>query len=267
MEEDTVPLLVRSSEEETKEGVEEGQSRNHLNTKTCRNYCAFFMLGFMCNATYNVVLAAAFDLMALSDEKRVTENGKNRSGFNCNKHSTATVLFAAIFPGLLLKYCAPYFIHLFSYHCRFIFIITTGMLSVLLPGTSKNVYVILFGVGFASISSCLSEITCLSLSHIFPKNALKIFASGTGFCYTVSFVYAATTTAGVLPQTAILIFLWVPALQVVTFWIVLKLPSDLKAPCVDKNSQKKNVITSMSLSEKFVRITRLWAYMLPLFLV
>ena len=214
------------------EDDEESKIHTDAGRETLRNCAAFFILGVLAEATYNISIAAAYDLMALSDKSQGIDHKIANNGFQCNKHSTATVLFASIFPALILKYCAPFCIHLFNYHIRVVIIVVSATLGLSLLGLSKNVYFILFGVGLGSISMGLSDLVTVSLTSFYGEKTLKFLSSGTGFSYVFTFAYAAMTTAGLHPQTTILIFLFVPVLQIITFWILLRLPKELKALAV-----------------------------------
>jgi len=256
-------LGFTDDEDETEE---ETKSVMNADRETFRNCAAFFILGVLAPATYTISITAAYDLMALSDKNQGIDHKVAKNGFQCNKHATATVLFVSVFPGLILKCCAPFCIHLFNYHCRFIMIVVSAILSLSLLGLSKNVLFILLGVGLGSISMGLSDIVTISLTSFYGEKTLKFLSSGIGFSYTFTFAYAAMTTAGLLPQTTILIFLFVPALQIVTFWVYLRLPEELQALC-GSSYQKECPTVAMSFTERCTRIALLWRFVVPMVLV
>ena len=235
---------------------EETMSDVNADRETLRNCSAFFILGVLAEATFNISIAAAYDLMALPDKNQGINHIIAKNGFQCNKHSTTTVLFASICPALFVKYCAPFCIHLFNYHCRVIMIVVSATFGLLLLGLSTNVSLILFGLGFGSISLGLGDIVAVSLTSFYGERTLKYLSSGIGFSDTFPFAYAAMTTAGLLPQTTILIFLFVPVLQIVTFWVHLRLPEELQALCGSSYLKECPTVT-MSFTERCTRIALL----------
>ena len=86
---------------------------------------------------YCISIAAAYDLMPLSDRNQGIGHRIAKNGFQCNKQSTATVLFASIFPSLILKYCAPF--------CSPISILATVKSSPLLSNFQDFPIPLLFG--------------------------------------------------------------------------------------------------------------------------
>ena len=242
-----------------------------------RNLVAFFIFGTCCNITYIVVLAAAFDLISITEANKLVNNDQkvNVNGFRCHAKSTAIILFLSVFPILICKYTAPFIVHCCNYHVRMMIIILSGLMSLAAPGLSSDTNVILFGVVCVSMNSGFGEITYLSLSSYYKKSVLPNFTSGTGLCGMATFLYAVITGAGVSPQSTILIFLVSPIIQGVAFWFILELPPELKifSQCGDQPLQtcpgnpKENSMSNMTFKERITRIRPLVKYMVPLFFV
>ncbi|XP_061444190.1 battenin isoform X2 [Rhineura floridana] len=91
-----------------------------------RNIVGFWLLGLCNNFAYVVMLSAAHDVLRhqkvpASNETEPTppsippESTANTSRYDCNTISTGAVLLADILPTLLIKFSAPFCIHLFPY--------------------------------------------------------------------------------------------------------------------------------------------------------
>ena len=274
MKEEELQLITRKEKEDVSD-EEEATHNVSDERESRRNHAAFFIFGICCNITYVIMLSAAFDLLN-ANRKQTKREIPLKSRFRCNNYSTGVVLFAAIFPTLLLKYTAPFVVQCCNYHVRFLIVVLMGMMSLLAPGLSTDINVIMFGVVCSSISSGFGEITYLSLTSHFKQTTVPCFTSGTGLAGLVSFAYAAITTAGFSPQNTILIFLISPVIQSVTFWFLLKPHpnseiSHLKDDRIFFHTcpgfDQENSMAKMTIPEKFKRIGFLWRYMLPLFLV
>ncbi|XP_039620912.1 battenin-like isoform X4 [Polypterus senegalus] len=144
-----------------------------------RNLTGFWILGLCNNFAYVIMLSAAHDILskqeAGSNSTRPTpapiptQNSSNSSRYDCNSLSTAAVLLADILPTLLIKLTAPFYIHLIPYGFRVLICIFTAAASFLIVSFSTGVWMSLFGVVFASISSGLGELSFLSLTAFFQR--------------------------------------------------------------------------------------------------
>lgn len=173
--------------------------------------------GLINNVLYVIVLTAALDLVGPSVPKGV-------------------VLLADVVPSFVTKLCAPYFIHLVPYPVRivvFVGLSAWGMLLVALSpaydggdgggGGATSISSKLVGVVLASLSSGGGELSFLGLTHFYGPFSLAAWGSGTGAAGLVGAgMYAlATTSFGFSVRTTLLASACLPAVMVVSFFVVL----------------------------------------------
>ena len=155
-------------------------------TDTRQIYGYFWLFGLINNVLYVVILSAAIDIVGPSVPKSV-------------------VLLADILPCLIVKVTAPFYIHRIRYAHRIILLILFSITGMVLVAIG-NVGLSLFGAVLASFSSGLGEVTFLQLTHMFKKEALNGWSSGTGGAGLVgSFVYMLMTTILKVPITVSLL--------------------------------------------------------------
>ncbi|CAF1065033.1 unnamed protein product [Rotaria sordida] len=187
-------------------------------------FIGFWLLGLCNNFGYVVMLSAAHDILKQEEDTNSTEpmphNTTNR--FDCNRLSTGAILLADILPALVIKLTAPFFMHRIIYNFRFILIVIFAASSLIIVGTSKIIALSLFGVVCASISSGFGEITILQLTSFYSKHTVSAWSSGTGAAGLLGALsYAGLTSLLKLnPRTAILILLFIPVLQVISYIMV-----------------------------------------------
>lgn len=157
-----------------------------------------------------IILSAALDLVGPNVPKGV-------------------VLLADVIPSFLTKLCAPYFIHAIPYHARiFVFVTLSacGMLLIALtPGYTdgSTITAKMAGVILASLSSGGGELSFLGLTHYYGPLSLAAWGSGTGGAGLIGAgMYAlATTTMGFSVKATILASACLPAVMLVSFFIIL----------------------------------------------
>lgn len=176
------------------------------------------LLGLINNVLYVVILSAALDLVGPSVPKGV-------------------VLLADVVPSFITKLCAPYFIHAVPYPVRvviFVALSAFGMLLIALspaydhanPAAGENdISTKLVGVMLASLSSGAGELSFLGLTHFYGPFSLAAWGSGTGAAGLVGAgAYAlATTSFGFSVKTTLLVSACLPAVMLVSFFIILPL--------------------------------------------
>lgn len=180
--------------------------RSSADIKT-RVATAFWLFGLINNVLYVIILSAAVDLVPSNIPKGV-------------------VLLADIFPSFAAKLFAPYVIHFIPYGPRTIFCASSSALGMLLIAYTPLVPVKLCGIGFASLSAGLGEMTFLGLTHFFSGQgyvALAGFSSGTGAAGLIgSGAYAfATTTLGFSSRATITASSILPAVLVLCYFFIL----------------------------------------------
>ncbi|UJR14649.1 hypothetical protein I4U23_001642 [Adineta vaga] len=184
----------------------------------------FWFLGLCNNFGYVVMLSAAHDILKQEEHENSTvpvpHNSTNQ--FDCNSISTGAILLADILPALVIKVSAPFFMHKIIYNIRFALIVLFAAGSLIIVGTSKIVALSLFGVACASISSGFGEITILQLSSFYSKHTVTAWSSGTGAAGLLGALsYAALTgPIGLTPKKAILVLLFIPVLQVISYIMI-----------------------------------------------
>lgn len=165
-----------------------------------------------------MILSAALDLVGPSVPKGV-------------------VLLADVVPSFITKLCAPYFIHLVPYPIRVVIFVALSAFGMLLIALSpaydhtnavtgdNDISTKLVGVMLASLSSGAGELSFLGLTHFYGPFSLAAWGSGTGAAGLVGAgAYAlATTSFGFSVKTTLLASAYLPAVMLVSFFIVLPL--------------------------------------------
>lgn len=141
------------------------------------------------------------------------------------------VLLADVIPSFLTKLCAPYFIHVVPYPIRiliFVALSAVGMVLIALtPGYTDggSITTKMAGVILASLSSGGGELSFLGLVHYYGPFSLAAWGSGTGGAGLIGAgAYAiATTTLGLSVQNTLLASACLPAIMLVSFFVILPL--------------------------------------------
>ncbi|XP_036446224.1 battenin isoform X2 [Colossoma macropomum] len=203
-----------------------------------RNQSGFWLLGLCNNFAYVVMLSAAHDILKRQESQNATVptpapgllqsdsgNSSNSSRYDCNPVSTAAVLLADIIPTFLIKLTAPFYIHKVPYGFRVLVCVATAAVSFLVVSFSATVWMSILGVIFASVSSGLGELSFLSLTVYFSNNVLSGWGSGTGGAGVAgALLYSALTQAGLSPRVTLLIMLLVPAVMMISYFVLLVFP-------------------------------------------
>ncbi|XP_030066023.1 battenin isoform X2 [Microcaecilia unicolor] len=168
-----------------------------LQASRWRNTAGFWLLGLCNNFAYVVMLSAAHDILRGQEAQNRTAEfevfttsisynasslpplsspppNSNSSRYDCNAISTAAILLADILPTLVIKFTAPFFLHLVPYNYRVLLCFLTAAGSFLIVSYSTTITVSLLGVVFASISSGLGEISFLGLTAYYHSYFLLL---------------------------------------------------------------------------------------------
>ena len=161
---------------------------------------SYWFFGLCNNFAYVIMLSAAHDILSPSVTNNTTpapisnETTNKTNKYDCNEVSTGAILLADILPGLFIKLIAPAFVHKIKYNYRVFIVVIVNASSYLIVSLTPSEYqwLIYIGVGCASFSSSLGEITFLSMSTMYSKAlSLTGWGSGTGAAGLVgSFGYA-----------------------------------------------------------------------------
>lgn len=140
-----------------------------------------------------------------------------------------TVLLADVIPSVLVKFTAPYFIHVVPYNVRvwlFSAISACGMLLVGFSSTARDasgITIKMAGIVLASLSSGGGELSFLGLTHYYGSSSLAAWGSGTGGAGLVGAgAYALlTTTFGLSVRGTLLASALLPLIMLFSFFVVL----------------------------------------------
>ncbi|KAJ5784326.1 uncharacterized protein N7503_009538 [Penicillium pulvis] len=171
---------------------------------------AFWLFGLINNVLYVILLSAALDLVGPDVPKGV-------------------VLLADVIPSFVTKLTAPYFIHLVPYSIRvviFVFLSVVGMLIVAMsPSYTEGGAITskIAGIILASLSAGGGELSFMGLTHYYGQFSLAAWSSGTGAAGLVGAgAYAlATNTIGISVNATLYASACLPALMVVSFFVIL----------------------------------------------
>ncbi|KAL2073032.1 hypothetical protein VTL71DRAFT_10356 [Oculimacula yallundae] len=171
---------------------------------------AFWLFGLINNVSYVIILSAALDLVGPSVPKGV-------------------VLLADVLPSFLTKLIAPYFIHAVPYSVRIIAMCglsAAGMfLIALTPSvlTGGSISIKLFGVGMASLSSGVGELSMLGLTHYYGPFSLAAWGSGTGGAGLIGagLYVLLTSTIGLSVRNSLLACAFLPFIMPLAFFLIL----------------------------------------------
>ncbi|KAL9059853.1 MAG: hypothetical protein Q9162_000923 [Coniocarpon cinnabarinum] len=170
----------------------------------------FGLFGLINNVLYVVILSAAVDLVPANVPKGI-------------------VLFADILPAFAAKLVAPYFINVIPYGARLFLCAVLSAAGMLLVAHTPSIVIKLFGIGIASLSSGLGELTFLGLTHFYGRSSLAGFSSGTGAAGLVGAGYYAfaTTSLGISTQVTIDLSAMLPAFMLLGYSVGLPSPKSV----------------------------------------
>ncbi|TYZ63990.1 hypothetical protein PybrP1_005660 [[Pythium] brassicae (nom. inval.)] len=181
------------------------KNAGHRSPEPLRNLVAFWLLGFVNNLGYVVMIAGAQEIAA---------------------GGVGLVYFFDIFPALLVKLSGPYWFHLVSYRSRTLLGALWMLLSFLVvAGGAHSLALQLLGVAFSGLQSGMMEASFLAMASLYDsQRCLTCWASGTGLAGVGGYAWVALlhlrlglSFAATL-QLAALVF---PALYVLTFAVLL----------------------------------------------
>ncbi|XP_041094764.1 battenin isoform X2 [Polyodon spathula] len=213
------------------------------------------------------------------------ENSTNTSRYDCNPVSTAAILLADILPTLVIKFSAPFFIHLIPYSVRVLLCSLAAAASFAIVSFSTGIWMSILGVVFASVSSGLGELSFLGLTSFFHSSVISGWSSGTGGAGILGALsYSGLTQVGLSPKNTLLVMLIVPALMMISYFGVLVHPPSLpgwsrkrappqkdrgaRRPLLDEEDQEDVInAETLGLKEKGFVVMGLLKYMIPLAVV
>ena len=165
----------------------------------------------------------------------------------------AVVLLCDVIPSFLIKLCAPYFIHAIPYPVRVLLFSAVSALGMLLialtpPYTDGGTITTkMAGVVLASLSSGGGELSFISLTHFYGPFSLASWGSGTGGAGLIGAgAYAlATTTLGLSSQNTIFASAFLPAIMLVSFFVILpRKPTARQAATISNKSSSLPATTA-----------------------
>ncbi|KAE9021513.1 hypothetical protein PR003_g12940 [Phytophthora rubi] len=179
--------------------------------ETLRNLVAFWVLGFVNNIGYVIMIAGAQEIAA---------------------GGVGLVYLFDIFPALLVKLSGPYWFQLVSYRQRTVTGAVWMLLSFLVVARGRHsLWLQLLGVAFSGLQSGMMEASFLAMTSFYysPVQCLTCWSSGTGLAGVGGYVWVAVLHlwGGLSFQTTLELASVFPVLYVLVFLLVLdrsKLP-------------------------------------------
>lgn len=177
----------------------------HDGGESLRNLAAFWLLGFINNVGYVIMIAGAQEISA---------------------GGVGLVYFFDIFPALFVKLSGPYWFHLVSYHHRTLLGALFMLLSFLVVALgTRSLALQLLGVAFSGLQSGMMEASFLAMASFYDsQTCLTCWASGTGLAGVGGYVwvvllhlYLGLSFSTTLELAALLF----PMLYVLTFSLLL----------------------------------------------
>ncbi|XP_020711356.2 battenin [Athalia rosae] len=240
-----------------------------------RNLVAFWMLGLCNNYGYVVMLSAAHDIIEskfgnASTTTSETSDNTTTATRACNTMSTGAILLADIIPALLVKTGAPFLP--FLVHLRLLSCVLLAAGGFVMVALASSKWLAIFGVVLTSLSSGLGEVTLLGYSRFFSKNVISTWSSGTGGAGVIGAVSYAGLAMYLTTEQTLLAMLIVPAIEALTFWLILVHPRETALSGFSKQlgtGSQRPIIGSAqkTISEKISMLPTLAKYMLPIGLV
>ncbi|KAL4102651.1 hypothetical protein PRIC1_006395 [Phytophthora ramorum] len=181
------------------------------NAEQLRNLLAFWVLGFVNNIGYVIMIAGAQEIAA---------------------GGVGLVYLFDIFPALLVKLSGPYWFQLVSYRQRTIIGAVWMLLSFLVVAKGENsLWLQLLGVAFSGLQSGMMEASFLAMSSFYssPVRCLTCWSSGTGLAGVGGYAWVGILHiwGGLSFQTTLELAIVFPVIYVLVFLFVLdgsKLP-------------------------------------------
>ncbi|XP_067647989.1 battenin-like [Eurosta solidaginis] len=233
-----------------------------------RDLTAYWILGLCNNYGYVVMLTAAHDIISKFEENEhgsgASQSDNSTSHRRCNKMSTSAVLLADIIPSFLVKLLAPFMP--FWVHTRMALAIGLTVFSFLTVSIANVKWLAFLGIVFTSASCGIGESTLLAYSSSFNKDVVSTWSSGTGGAGIFGALsYTILIDLNLTPKQAMLVFLYVPTLEALAFWIILRNPKDAIVRTEEAELVSQDVLT---VHEKIVYFFKdLLPFLLPLSLV
>ncbi|GLD92088.1 hypothetical protein PINS_up000621 [Pythium insidiosum] len=173
-------------------------------SEALRNLLAFWVLGFINNIGYVIMIAGAQEIAA---------------------GGVGLVYFFDIFPALLVKVTGPYWFHLISYRHRTYIGALWMLLSFLVVafGTHSLAWQLL-GVAFSGLQSGMMEASFLALASFYQsRHCLTCWSSGTGLAGVGGYAWVAIfhLWLGLSFSATLLLACIFPLLYVIMFDVVL----------------------------------------------
>ncbi|XP_014088453.1 battenin [Bactrocera oleae] len=233
-----------------------------------RDLVAYWLLGLCNNYGYVVMLTAAHDIISAFESEtqasKVLELAANSTQRRCNKMSTSAVLLADIIPSFLVKFLAPFMP--FRVDARMGLAVCLTVFSFITVALAKVEWLAFLGIIFTSASCGIGESTLLAYSSSFNKDVVSTWSSGTGGAGIIGALsYTVLIDLKLTPQQAMLVFLYVPTLEALTFWLLLRHPKEAIVRTESAEMVPQDVLT---VKEKMIYFFKnLLPFFLPLSLV
>ncbi|KAF6216760.1 hypothetical protein GE061_001109 [Apolygus lucorum] len=201
-----------------------------------RSVRAFWILGLCNNYGYVVMLSAAVDIINKTTSGESTHSSNStlndaNPARKCTEMSTGAILLADILPSLIIKIIAPFFI--LAIHFRVAMIVALNAIGFILVSQATTIVMAISGVVTIAFGSGLGETSLLAYMAFYKnRRILSAWSSGTGaagLCGAGSYMLL-TYLSGANRSQPLLVFLAVPIIMGISFWLVLERPMITSLP-------------------------------------
>lgn len=191
--------------------------------------------------------------------------------------STGAILLADIIPSFIIKSLSPFLPYNTNYRVSISCI--TSVISFLAVAFASSRSVVIFGVVLTSFASGLGEPTFLAHSTHYNKNVVSTWSSGTGGAGIIgSLSYSLMRAIGLSSRQTLLLMIFVPTLELITFNFLLNEPTVPHHETSDQEHRRLMAEIEVhgeltenpplaTIAQKFAYIPELMIYFVPLMLV
>jgi battenin len=189
--------------------------------------------------------------------------------------STGAILLADIIPSFIIKSLSPFLPY--NANLRVFISCLLSITSFLSVAFATSSWIVVVGVILTSFASGLGEPTFLAHSTHYNKNVVSTWSSGTGGAGIIGALsYSLMREIGLSSRQTLLLMIFVPVLELLTFFLLLNKPIIRNHPEV-MHEQRPLMASSIvqastdppleTIAQKFAYIPKLMMYFIPLSLV
>uniref|UniRef100_A0A336LVK9 Battenin n=1 Tax=Culicoides sonorensis TaxID=179676 RepID=A0A336LVK9_CULSO len=254
--------------------IQRNDNKEHSNSESkdyglWRDRVAFWFMGICNNYGFNVILAAAHDIIVeLSPPSNDIKYVRN-----CNSMSTAGVLLCNIIPAIIIKLFSSFIVGMI--HTKMIVAMILTVLSFITIAFAQTEWMALFGVILTSLSMGIGETALVGYLIKYDRSCISTWSSGTGGAGIIGTVsYSALKQLGFASQQLMLGMISVPIFEAIIFWGLLrhkKITTNQAENGLNDNNkdieQHKETSNAPSITDRIKFLPKLLKYAIPLFVI